>query len=125
MRNGAGRAAGLDVARRPARRPETWSSAVFPARYVALPSIAYRLARVAAGDAVATLSIHGVAEYDIAAGLALIKAAGGAMLDAEGREAVLAGDSAARLSGCFAGAPQAAQQLSWFDWKKLEDEPRR
>jgi len=108
-----------------ALRPETWSSAVFPARYAALPSIAYRLARVAAGDAVATLSIHGVAEYDIAAGLALIKAAGGAMLDAEGREVVLAGNSAARLSGCFAGAPQAAQQLSWFDWKKLEDEPRR
>jgi ADP-ribosylglycohydrolase/fructose-1,6-bisphosphatase/inositol monophosphatase family enzyme len=108
-----------------ALRPETWSGAVFPARYAALPSIAYRLARVAAGDAVATLSIHGVAEYDIAAGLALIKAAGGVMLDAEGREVVLAGNSEARLSGCFAGAPQAAQHLSWFDWKKLEDEPRR
>src|SRR6266513_1553402 len=91
-----------------ALRPETWSSAVFPAR-----------------DAVATLSLHGLAEYDIAAGLALIKAAGGAMLDAEGREVVLVGNSAVRLSGCFAGAPQAAQQLSWFDWKKLEDEPRR
>jgi ADP-ribosyl-[dinitrogen reductase] hydrolase len=108
-----------------ALRPETWSRAVFPARYAALPSIAYRLARVAAGDAVATLSIHPLAEYDIAAGLALIKAAGGVMLDAEGREVVLAGNSTARLSGCFAGAPQAAQQLSWFDWKKLEDEPRR
>src|SRR5882762_10307642 len=95
-----------------ALRPETWSRAVFPARYAALPSIAYRLARVAAGDAVATLSIHPVAEYDIAAGLALIKAAGGVMLDAEGREVVLAGNSTARLSGCFAGAPQAAQQLS-------------
>jgi ADP-ribosyl-[dinitrogen reductase] hydrolase len=108
-----------------ALRPETWSAAVFPARYAALPSIAYRLARVAAGDAVATLSIHGVAEYDIAAGLALIKAARGVMLDAEGREVVLAGNSAARLSGCFAGASQAVEHLSWFDWKKLEDEPRR
>src|SRR5207302_1330280 len=84
---------------------------------------AYRLARVAAGDAIATLSTHGVAEYDIAAGLALIKAAGGAMLDAEGREVVLAGNSAVRLSGCFAGAPQAAPQLSWFDWKKLDGGP--
>src|SRR3989449_7472814 len=41
-----------------ARRPETWSRAVFPARYAALPSVAYRLARVAAGDAVPTLSCH-------------------------------------------------------------------
>src|SRR3989454_7447702 len=32
-----------------ALRPETWSRAVFPARYAALPSVAYRLARVAAG----------------------------------------------------------------------------
>jgi len=108
-----------------ALRPETWSRAVFPARYAALPSIAYRLARVAAGDAVATLSVHPVAEYDIAAGLALIQAAGGVMLDAEGREVALAGNSTARVSGCFAGAPHAAQHLSWFDWKKLEDEPRR
>ena len=108
-----------------ALRPVTWSSAVFPARYAALPSIAYRLARVAAGDAVATLSIHGVAEYDIAAGLALVTAAGGVMLDAEGREVVLAGNSEARLSGCFAGAPQAARQLCAFKWSSLEDEPRR
>src|SRR3989449_11686853 len=76
-----------------ALRPETWSRAVFPARYAALPSIAYRLARVAAGDAVATLSIHPLAEYDIAARLALVKAAGGGVLDAEGREVALAGDS--------------------------------
>ena len=108
-----------------ALRPETWSSAVFPARYIALPSIAYRLARVAAGDAVATLSTHGVAEYDVAAGLALIRAAGGIMLDAEGREVVLAGNSENRLSGCFAGAPEAARQLCGFKWSSLEDEPRR
>src|SRR5262245_57861239 len=50
-----------------ALRPGTWSTAVAPARYVALPSIAYRMARVAAGDAVATISTHAVNEYDIAA----------------------------------------------------------
>ena len=108
-----------------ALRPETWSRAVFPARYAALPSIAYRLARVAAGDAVATLSVHPLAEYDIAAGLALIKAAGGVMLDAEGREVVLSGNSTARVSGCYAGAPHATRQLCAFKWSSLEDEPRR
>lgn len=106
-------------------KPETWSRAVRPARFIAMPSIAYRMARVAAGDGVATVSTHAVAEYDIAAGVALIAAAGGVSLDREGREIRLEGDSARRVSGCFAGAPHAARALSGFDWASLEAEPRR
>jgi ADP-ribosylglycohydrolase/fructose-1,6-bisphosphatase/inositol monophosphatase family enzyme len=106
-------------------RPGTWSRACAPARYLALPSIAYRLARVAAGDAVATVSIHGVSEYDVAAGLALVRAAGGVMLDASGRDVKLTGAPEARLSGCFAGAPEAARSLAAFAWKALEAEPRQ
>ncbi|HEY5899417.1 MAG TPA: inositol monophosphatase family protein [Burkholderiales bacterium] len=108
-----------------AHKPVAWSRAVTPARYVAMPSIAYRLARIAAGDGVATVSTHGVNEYDIAAGMALIRAAGGVALDAEGREIRLEGNSERRVSGCFAGAPQAAAQLAAFDWKRLDAEPRR
>lgn len=107
------------------QRPETWSRAVAPAHFVAVPSIAYRLARVAAGDGVATASIHAVNEYDVAAGMALIAAARGVVLDAEGREVRLQGSTEKRISGCFAGAPQAARQLARFDWKLLEQEPRR
>ena len=106
-----------------ALRPGAWSRACAPARYVAMPSIAYRLARVAAGDGVATVSIHGVSEYDVAAGLALIRAAGGVVLDAEGKEVALTGELERRLSGCFAGAPEAAKQLAACDWKQLEQEP--
>jgi len=106
-------------------RPETFSSAVAPARYVPMPSIAYRLARVAAGDGVATLSTHGVHEYDIAAGMALVRASGGAVLDAEGREIHLSGEPGARASGVFAGAPDAAGKLARFGWRALEGEPKR
>jgi ADP-ribosylglycohydrolase/fructose-1,6-bisphosphatase/inositol monophosphatase family enzyme len=106
-------------------RPQTWSRAVAPARYVAMPSIAYRLARVAAGDGVATTSVHGVNEYDIAAGLGLIRAAGGVALDAEGREIVLEANPETRVSGCFAGAAEAARRLAAFDWSSLEAEPKR
>src|SRR5205085_6494975 len=105
-----------------ALKPETWSRAVAPARYAALPSIAYRLARVAAGDGVATVSIHGVNEYDVAAGMALVLAAGGAVLDAQGQPIRLAGHSERRVSGCFAGAPHAAAQLARFDWALLDAE---
>ncbi len=108
-----------------ASRPETYTRAFLPARYVAMPSIAYRLARVAAGDGVATVSVHEVKEYDIAAGLALIRAAGGVALDRQGRDIVLTGNPEGRLSGCFAGAPQAARKLALFDWSALEGEPRR
>jgi ADP-ribosylglycohydrolase/fructose-1,6-bisphosphatase/inositol monophosphatase family enzyme len=106
-------------------RPEIWSRAVMPARYVAMPSIAYRLARVAAGDGIATVSIHGVNEYDIAAGMALIRGAGGVALDREGLEIRLRGDADSRVTGCFAGSPQAAAQLAKFDWSLLDTEPRR
>lgn len=108
-----------------ALRPETYSRAVRPARYVSMPSIAYRLARVAAGDGIAAMTSHGVNEYDIAAGAALIRAAGGVLLDAAGEPLVLAGDAKRRVSGCFAGAPEAAAALARFDWKGLDAEPRR
>lgn len=106
-----------------ALRPGAWSRAVAPARYIAMPSIAYRLARIAAGDGVATVSTHGVNEYDIAAGMALLRASGGVALDAEGKEIQLSGELERRLSGCFAGAPGAAAQLARHDWKSLENEP--
>jgi ADP-ribosylglycohydrolase/fructose-1,6-bisphosphatase/inositol monophosphatase family enzyme len=108
-----------------ALKPQAWSRAVQPARYVAMPSIAYRMARVAAGDGVATVSAHSIKEYDIAAGMALISAAGGVSLDREGNEIRLAGNSTRRVSGCFAGAPHAARSLARFDWQALEQEPRR
>jgi ADP-ribosyl-[dinitrogen reductase] hydrolase len=108
-----------------ALKPIGWSIAVSPARYIAMPSIAYRMARIAAGDGAATVSVHGVNEYDIAAGMALIAAAKGVVLDAEGRDIVLQGNVAARMSGVFAGAPEAARQLAKFAWSRLEQEPRR
>jgi ADP-ribosyl-[dinitrogen reductase] hydrolase len=108
-----------------ALRPQTWARAAAPARYVAMPSVAYRLARVAAGDGIATASTHSINEYDIAAGVALIRAAGGVALDAQGEHIWFEGNSDRRVSGCFAGAPQAALQLSRVDWNALEVEPRR
>ena len=107
-----------------ALRPRAFSRAVAPARYVAMPSIAYRLARVAAGDGVAALSLHSVNEYDIAAGMALVRAAGGVTLDAEGREVALAGSCDVRVSGCFSGSRSAVEKLARFPWGELEKEKR-
>ncbi len=108
-----------------ALRPETYARAAEPARFVAMPSIAYRLARVAAGDGAAAITVHEVNEYDIAAGMALIRAAGGVLLDLQGREIALAADPEVRVDGCFAGGREAALHLSRFNWGTLEEEPRR
>ena len=108
-----------------AGRPITWSLAVAPARYIAMPSIAYRMARIAVGDGIATVSTHSVNEYDVAAGMALLRAANGVVLDAEGRDIVLQGNVSNRVSGVFAGGPEVARHLVKFTWPQLEQEPRR
>jgi ADP-ribosylglycohydrolase/fructose-1,6-bisphosphatase/inositol monophosphatase family enzyme len=106
-------------------RPLAYSTGAHPARFVAMPSIAYRLARLAGGDGIAAITVHGVNEYDIAAGMALVLAAGGVLLDSQGRDIVLTGDPGKRVEGCFAGSREAAAALARFDWKKLEEEPKR
>lgn len=107
-----------------ALRPRVFARGVAPARFVAMSSIAHRLARVAAGDGVAALSAHSVHEYDIAAGAALLRAAGGVLLDAEGREIAFSRAGGARVSGCIAGAPQAAAALARVNWSEANAAPK-
>ncbi|MDW8467738.1 MAG: ADP-ribosylglycohydrolase family protein [Burkholderiales bacterium] len=95
-----------------------------PLGFVAMSSIAHRLARVAAGDGVAAVSAHGVHEHDIAAGAALLRAAGGVVLDAEGREIAFSGEDRARVSGCIAGAPEAARALARIRWAEVVAAPK-
>ncbi|MGH7158781.1 MAG: inositol monophosphatase family protein [Acetobacteraceae bacterium] len=92
-------------------RPEDYGRLVAPARFIALPSIAYRLARVAAGDGVATATWNRVSPYDIAGGHALVTAAGGVMLDQQGVSVRYAANGEGRIDRLFAGAPAAANLL--------------
>lgn len=58
---------------------------VEPARLLVRPSIAYRLALVAVGEADATLSLNHPSHYDVAGGHAVLRGAGGELVDAGGR----------------------------------------
>jgi ADP-ribosyl-[dinitrogen reductase] hydrolase len=98
--------------------------AVSPARFVALPSIAYRLARVAAGDGVAAVSRHGPCGWDYAAGHALTRGAGGVLLDERGAEVAYTVDGASNTQSCFGGAPRATRTLAARDWSRVQDGPR-
>lgn len=75
-----------------------------PAGILAMPSIAYRLALVAAGEADAALNMtHGLNPHDVAAGLALIEALGGTVVDLAGHPLPLTAE--ARFHGCVGGCP--------------------
>ena len=115
------------VAHTAAVKPVAWGRAVAPARFVALPGIAYRLARVAVGDGVATLSLGGPRGIDYAAGHALLRGAGGVLLDETGREAVYSRDGVSHVRWCFAGAPAAARELATRSWppRRCKEPSRR
>ncbi|MFV3308264.1 inositol monophosphatase family protein [Pseudomonas sp. NY15181] len=104
-----------------ALKPELNTELCAPADFVPMPSIAYRLARVAAGDAVAGGSLVPVSAHDVAAGHALLIGARGVLLDQNATPIIY--DSKERMervsNRCFGGAPRACERLVHRDWDKL------
>ena len=109
-----------------AKRPVASGTAVATARFVSLPSIAYRLARVAAGDGVATVSLSAPGGIDYAAGHALLRGARGVLLNEHGQEVTYSADGASHVVRCFGGAPEAARELAARSWRSSpREEPSR
>jgi hypothetical protein len=131
LRNGAPVAVALDeaelvagsfvfVSAAAAKWPIGYARTVAPARFVALTSIAYRLARVAAGDGVAAVSLNYPSGWDYAAGHALIRGAGGVLVDEAGREVTYTVDGVSNTEFCFGGARRAVLDLAQRDWNQLK-----
>ncbi|HVY18030.1 MAG TPA: inositol monophosphatase family protein [Rhodopila sp.] len=106
------------------QRPVWNSTRCAPARFMPLPSIAYRLARVAVGDGIATVTLRPVNAHDIAAGHALLTAAGGVLVQEDGEPVRYDVDGASRPFACFGGAPAAVAALRARTWRGAT-EPRR
>ena len=87
-----------------------------PARIIAIPSIAHRLAKVAAGEASATNSLYSPKSWDFAAGHALIRAAGGALVDENGAEPVYDGEANGTAPRLFASSSAVANDLRRRPW---------
>jgi ADP-ribosylglycohydrolase/fructose-1,6-bisphosphatase/inositol monophosphatase family enzyme len=105
-------------------RPVWSGSACAPARFMPLPSIAYRLARVAVGDGIATVTLRPVNAHDIAAGHALLTAAGGVLVAEDGVPVTYGEDGDSRPFACFGGAPAVVTTLRSRKWRG-STEPRR
>ncbi len=106
------------------QRPIWHGKACAPAGFMPLPSIAYRLARIAVGDGIATLTLRPVNALDIAAGHALVMAAGGVLLAEDGTPVTYSDLGESRPSACFGGSPKAVEALRARTWRGSQ-EPRR
>lgn len=98
---------------------------VNPARFIALPSVAHRLARAAVGEGAAAVCLksahasRGAVGWDYAAGHALLRASGGILVDEKGAEVTYTSDGQSSVEDCFGGSPAAARELAKRYWKSL------
>ncbi len=92
-----------------------------PGQFHAMPSIAYRLARVAAGDGVCGVSLYAVSAHDVVAGHALLRGGGGVLLDENGVE--IHYDTEAKMEAvakrCFGGSPSVCGELLTREWTRV------
>jgi ADP-ribosyl-[dinitrogen reductase] hydrolase len=99
--------------------PEGNLACVTPARFRAVPSIAHRLALVAAGEAAAAVSLNWPSAWDYAAGHALLRGAGATLLDEQGREVAYGPDGQSRCVCAFGGREGAVRALPSRPWHTL------
>jgi len=98
------------------KNPPANAACVTPARFIVMPSIAYRLALVAAGEGVAAVSLNGPGAWDYAGGHALLVGVGGALIDQNGQPIGYDSHGGSHCSWCFGGAPAAVDKLHQRDW---------
>lgn len=97
---------------------------IAPARFRAVPSIAYRLALLAAGEGSAVVSLNGACAWDFAGGHALLHGAGGLLVDERGCPVRYDSSGWAHPRACFGGHPDVARRLSQAPWSDVLSSPR-
>ncbi len=99
---------------------------VTPARFRAVPSIAHRLALVAAGEAAAAVSLNWPSAWDYGAGHALLRGAGATLIDEQGREVTYGPSGSSRCVCAFGGREAVVRSFVSRPWHTLgmnRDEP--
>jgi ADP-ribosylglycohydrolase/fructose-1,6-bisphosphatase/inositol monophosphatase family enzyme len=102
------------------RSPVANAGCTAPARFRTMPSIAYRLALVAAGEGDAAVSLHGPRDWDFAAGHALLRAVGGEVLDEAGR-GIRYRMGHAESGYAIGGSGPVARALALRPWAAVHD----
>lgn len=102
-------------------KPQVNSELCYPGSFVAMPSIAYRLARVAVGDGDAGVSLVPVSAHDVVAGHALLIGAGGVLVNQDGLAITYTTEVRMQTvsQACFGGTPEACQALFNRGWSRV------
>ena len=102
-------------------KPEINNQLCAPAQFYAMPSIAYLLAKVAAGDGVCGISLYPVSAHDVVAGHALLIGAKGVLVGEDGTPIQYSteGTMAKVSERVFGGAPSACSELNKRDWNRV------
>jgi ADP-ribosyl-[dinitrogen reductase] hydrolase len=98
------------------RDPDTNLQCASPARYRTVPSIAHRLALLAAGEGAAVTSLYGPCSWDYGAGHALVRAAGGVLVDEAGQEITYDDHGWSQAREAYAGSLEVVRLLSSRPW---------
>lgn len=105
------------------RAPAANLDCLAPGRYRAVPSIAHRLALVASGEAAGATSLYAPGAWDLAAGHALVRGAGGALLDQHGHEVTYDESGWCKQKYAFAGSRALALDLARRPWGQVFTRP--
>lgn len=111
------------------RNPAASVAVALPGRYLALPSIAYRLALAAVGEGDIAVSTNGPVGWDYAAGHAILRGAGGSFVDSAGRPIRYTAGGDSYCGGtCVGGAPDLlnlfVDRLRAARWSSSASQPR-
>ncbi len=101
------------------RQPYGNLQCVQPARFRDVPSVAYRLA-LAAVEGVAAVSLNAPGDYDYGAGHALLKGAGGLLVNERGEEVTYTSDGRSHTHYCFGGDPKVVVELAKRPWGQVK-----
>lgn len=108
------------------RKPRLNIELAAPLRYRSVASVAYRFALVAAGEGDLGLSLAAPVAWDVGAGHALLRGAGGAVFDGNGvpvRYSSVA-ETEQDLFPCFGGTESLVRHFVHRDWQRISSEPK-
>lgn len=106
-------------------KPDINADLCKPAGFVAMPSIAYRLAKVAAGDGVCGVYLYPVSVHDVVAGHALLIGAGGVLLDESAQTITYVTEANMQIVSrrCFGGTALVCRTLAAREWNRIFSDP--
>ena len=105
------------------RAPDANLLCADPARYRPVPSIAHRLALVAAGEAAVATSVHSPGAWDYGAGHALLRGAGAILVDESGVEIAYAADGSSKVRRAFGGEAALVREMAARPWESTLEAP--